>query len=152
MAGSPDMQAEREAQTTPGENPILHVLRRPRIMLILLGLWNILIVIGEIFIDLGGGKIQGPIGGANLTWQAVPLTVLYLYCLRDPIRYSRVFWLALIQMASAIAANFYHLGAGDVKFEAIIIPVTVSAGLGILVFLHIFEPKQVGEQRAAGVQ
>ena len=39
-------------------------------------------------------------------------------------------------------ANVYHWGAGDFSFESVIIPAGVAAGLGLLVFLHLFQPKE----------
>ena len=122
------------------ENAFFKVARRPRIMLILLGFWNILGAVGEFFLDVGG-KIEGPLGGMAASWQAIPLAVLYLYCARDPVRYHRIFWLALIQMIAAIAANFYHWGAGDVAPESIVLPLAGSGTLGLLVFLHLFDPR-----------
>ncbi len=69
------------------------------------------------------------------------MAVLYIYASRDPDRYHRVFWLALIEQAVAIFANIYHLGAGDFSLESIIVPVGVAGGLALLIFLHLFQPK-----------
>jgi hypothetical protein len=130
------------ATPPPAENPFWAALRQPRIVLLLLAAWNVLIAVSEFFIDVHQGKIRGPIGGAALSWEAIPLAVLYLYCARDPARYQRVFWLAMIQQAAAIAAYFYHWGAGDVTPGSIVIPLGIAAGLGVLVFLHLFQPKE----------
>ncbi len=130
------------AAQPPAENPFWTTLRQPRVVLILLAAWNIVAVVSEFFLD---GKIRGPFGGLSLSWDAIPLAVLYLYCSRDPARYHRVFWLALVQQAAAIAANMYHWGAGDLTPGSIIIPVAVAAGLGVLVFLHLFQPKEPEE-------
>ncbi len=123
----------------PAENPFWTTLRQPRVVLILLALWNVLAAVAEFFVD---GKIRGPLGGMTLSWEGIALAVLYLYAARDPVRYQRVFWLALVQLTAAIAANIYHWGAGDLTPGSIIIPMGVSAGLTVLVFLHLFEPKQ----------
>ncbi len=123
------------------ENAVLKFVQRPRIMLILLGAWNVVAAVSEFFVDVHNGKIRGPVGGLALSWESIPLAALYFYCAREPERYQRVFWLALIQQAAAVVANFYHWGADDVTPGSIVIPVAVSATLGALVFLHLFQPK-----------
>ena len=92
--------------------------------------------------DLHCQELDGALGGRSLSWEAIPLAVLYLYCSRDPVRYQRVFWLALIEQAAAIFANIYHLGAGDFSLESVFIPIAVAGGLAVLVFLHLFQPKE----------
>jgi hypothetical protein len=132
----------------PAENPFWTTLRRPRVVLILLAVWAIIGALTEfftssgLFVDLHGRELDGALGGRALSWEAIPLAVLYLYCSRDPVRYQRVFWLALIEQTVAIAANIYHLGAGDFSPESIIIPVGVAGALALLVFLHLFQPKE----------
>lgn len=107
-------------------------------MLVLLGAWNVLAAVAEFFLD---GKVRGPFGGLTLSWQAIPLAALYFYCARDPERYGRVFWLALLQLTAAIVGNVYHWGAGDLSLGSIVIPIAVAAGLLVLVFLHLFQPR-----------
>ncbi len=138
MAESPEARASMPETRPAPENAFLKTIRQPRVMLILLGAWNVVAAISEFFVD---GKIKGPVAGLSLSWESIPLAALYFYCARDPERYHRVFWLALIQQAAAIAANFYHWGAGDLNFGGIVIPVAVAAGLAALVFLHLFQPK-----------
>lgn len=120
------------------ENAFFNMIRQPRIMLVLLAAWSILAALAEFFID---ADMDSPFDGAVLAWQSIPLAVLYLYCARNPDRYQRVFWLALVQQGAAIAANFYHWGAGDLTLGAIVIPAGVAAGLALLVFLHLFQPR-----------
>jgi hypothetical protein len=135
----------------PAENPFWNTLRQPRILLILLAVWDIIGALTEfftssgLFVNLHGVELDGALGGRALSWEAIPLAVLYLYCARDPARYQRVFWLALIEQAAAIVANVYHLGAGDFSLESVLIPIVVAAGLGVLVFLHLFQPKESEE-------
>ena len=142
------------AAPPPAENPFWATLRQPRVVLILLAVWEVIGALAEfftstgLFVDLHGGEIDGALGGRALGWEAIPLAVLYLYCARDPDRFHGVFWLALIEQAAAIVANVYHWGAGDFSFESIIIPAGVAAGLGLLVFLHLFQPKEA-EQAAS---
>ncbi len=148
MAESP------EARVAPTENAFLNTIRQPRIMLILLAVWDIIGAVSEfftsngLFVDLKGREIDGLLGGRALSWEAIPLAVLYLYASRDPERYQRVFWLALIEQAAAIVANVYHWGAGDFSLESIFLPVGVAGGLAFLVFLHLFQPKT--EEAAPG--
>jgi hypothetical protein len=138
----------------PVENPFWTTLRQPRVVLILLAVWAIIGALTEFFTSSGlfvdlGGELDGALGGRALSWEAIPLAVLYLYCSRDPVRYQRVFWLALIEQAVAIVANIYHLGAGDFSFESVFIPIVVAAVLGVLVFLHLFQPREPEEAATA---
>lgn len=139
----------------PAENPFWNALRQPRIVLLLLAAWDIIGALTEfftssgLFVDLHGVELDGALGGRALSWEAIPLAVLYLYCARDPARYQRVFWLALIEQAAAIVANVYHLGAGDFSLESVLIPIVVAGALGVLVFLHLFQPKETEEAATA---
>jgi hypothetical protein len=141
----------------PAENAFFNTLRQPRVLLILLAVWDIIGALTEfftssgLFVDLHGGELDGALGGRALSWEAIPLAVLYLYCSRDPVRYQRVFWLALIEQGAAIAANIYHWGAGDFSFESVAIPLGVAAGLALLVFLHLFQPRDSEGQPVASV-
>ncbi len=135
----------------PGENPFWATLRRPRVVLILLAVWAIIGALTEfftssgLFVDLHNRELDGALGGRALSWEAIPLAVLYLYSARDPVRYQQVFWVALIEQMAAIAANIYHWGAGDFSFESVIIPIAVAAALLVLVFLHLFQPREPEE-------
>jgi hypothetical protein len=128
-------------------NPILHFLQRPRIMLLLLAGWSLLGLVTQVFtssslfFDNHDHEIDGALGGFALGWEGIPLAAVYIYCLRDPLKHKAVFVLALIQMASLAASQLYHLGTGDFSFESIIVPLAGSAGLGALVFLHLFHPR-----------
>ncbi len=133
------MDETPQAPQPPAENPFWTTLRQPRVVLILVAAWNLVAVASEFFVD---GKIRGPFGGLPLSWEGIPLGFLYLYCARDPVRYQRVFWLALVQQAAAIAANMYHWGAGDLTPGSIVIPVAVAGALAVLVFLHMFQPRE----------
>ena len=134
----------------------LGTVRQPRIVLLLLGLWAVLGALTEfftssgLFVDLRGVELDGALGGRALSWEQIPLALLYFYCARDPVRYHRVFWLALVEQAAAIAANVYHLGAGDFSAESVIIPIAGAGALALLVFLHLFQPKAPDEPYATG--
>jgi hypothetical protein len=141
MAESP------EVRPTPAENTLLSTLRKPRVVLIMLAAWAIIGAITEfftssgLFVDLHGQELDGALGGRALGWEAIPLAALYLFSVRDPGRYNRVFWVALIEQAAAILANIYHWGAGDFSFESVVVPIVAAAVLGLLVFLHLFQPR-----------
>ena len=133
-----------------GENAFLRVVQQPRILLVLLAAWEIVAALVEFLassgfsLDVSGG-LDGVLAGRLLSWRSIPLAVLYLYCARDPKRYHRIFWLALIEQGAAIAANLYHWGANQLEFEAILVNVIVSAALGAFVFLHLFQPRDSNE-------
>src|SRR4030067_1977666 len=134
-----------QAPRPRSDNPFWTTLRQPRVVLILLAVWAIIGAMTEfftssgVFVDLKGGELDGALGGRALGWEAIPLAVLYLYCSRDPVRYHRVFWLAVVEQVAAIGANSYHWGAGDFSFESVVIPGAVGAGLGVLSLLHLFQ-------------
>src|SRR3990170_8867078 len=139
-----------------GENAFLKLVQRPRIMLVLLAVWSILGVLTEIFTGAGlfvephngGGNLEldGALGGFALGWQGIPLAALYLYCARNPVRFQGIFWLALIHMASLIAADLYHWVRSTYSAESILMPVIGSGALGMLVFVHIFRPRPEEEK------
>ena len=154
MAESPETRAGvPETPPTPvppkplAENAVLKFVQQPRIMLLLLAVWEIIGALSEfftssgLFVNLHGGELDGALGGRVLGWEQIPLAALYIYCARDPQRYHRVFYLALLEQAVAVVANIYHWGTDDFSGESVIIPVAVAAGLGALVFLHLFQAK-----------
>ena len=147
----PATQPEAAQPQPPGENRFLTTLRQPRVLLILLAVWAIIGALTEfftssgLFVDLDDRDLDGALGGRALSWEAIPLAVLYLYSSRDPVRYQRVFWLALVEQGVAILANVYHLAAGDFSIDSVVIPIAGAAALGGLVFLHLFQPKEPGE-------
>ena len=153
----PVTQPEVAQPQPPGENRFLAALRQPRVLLILLAVWAIIGALTEfftssgLFVDLHDRELDGALGGRALSWEAIPLAVLYLYCSRDPVRYRRVFWLALIEQAAAIVANVYHWGAGDFSLESVFIPLAVAGALGLLVFLNLFEQRKEPEPATTAV-
>ena len=135
-----------------GDNALFGFLQQPRILLTLLAAWEVVAVLVELFtsrgfsLDINGG-LDGVLAGRVLSWQAIPLAVLYLYCARDPQRFHGIFWLALIEQIAAVAANLYHLAADQLEVEAIFVDVIVSAALGLLVFVHLFQRRDSNEYR-----
>jgi len=139
--------AEHGREKSPGDNGVIQLVQQPRVLLILLAAWEIVGVLVELFassgfsLDIEGG-LDGVLAGRLLSWQSLPLAVLYLYCARDPVRYQRVFWLSLIEQAAAVAANIYHLVTDQLEIEAVFIPIVVSASLGLLAFLNVFQRRE----------
>lgn len=133
-----------------GENPILNLVQKPRIVLLMLTIWSLLTVLTEaanengLFMDLRiaelpDGEIDGALAGLGLAWQGLPLAVLYADSFRNPAAHKRIFWLALVHTGALIVANFYHLGKGDFSFESIILPVASAAVLFFLSFVQLFQ-------------
>lgn len=138
-----------------GGNRFLSFVQQPRIILILLIAWSVLTVITEaanqngLFLDIRVDELDGALGGLGLSFQGIPLAVLYGDSLRDPSRHRRIFWLALVHMGAAILANFYHLGKGDFSLESIIFPVGIAGALFVLSFLQIFQPRESAPSSSA---
>jgi len=141
-------ETTRAIYTGDQPNPILHFLQRPRIMLLLLAAWSILSVLAQVFtksglfLDAHDIELDGALGGFALGFEGIPLAAVYIYAFRDPHQHRPVFILALIHMAAMAASQVYHLGTGDFSFESVAIPLFGSAGLGALVFLHLFSPRE----------
>jgi hypothetical protein len=141
-----------------GDNSFLQFLQQPRILLILLAAWEVVGFLTEFFTsnslflenhNNGELALDGVLAGRALGWESIPLAVLYIYCFRNPDRFPRIFWLAMIEQAAAIAAHLYHwLITHDFSFESVAIPMAVAAGLGMLSFLNVFQPRDT-ESRLA---
>lgn len=159
MSQAPQQGGGSEIYTTEkplGENAFLKFVQRPRIMLLLLAGWEGIGFLTQLITNTGlfiedhkGGDIDldGVLAGRAFAWESIPLAVLYVYCARDPWRYQRIFWLALIEQIAAVVAYLYHwLVVGTFTAESIFIPLIGSAALGTLVFLHIFRPRPEEER------
>lgn len=57
-----------------------------------------LFVNSEVFLNIHDVEFDGALGGFALSFNAIPLALLYLYCARDPVRYAHVFWLSLVHL------------------------------------------------------
>ena len=126
---------------------IVQLVKRPRILLLLLAAWSVLAVLTQVFVNSGAFldihdiELDGAMGGFALSFQAIPLALLYLYCWRDPAHYHSVFWLALIQQAAIGGSVLYQWAIGTFSFESIVVPLAGSIVLGVFSFLQLFEPK-----------
>lgn len=124
-------------------------MRRPRILLWLLAAWSVTSVLPQVFVESGlfldthGIELDGALGGLAFGWNGLAFAALYIYCSRDPARFHAVFWLALVHQLGVVAGPLYHLLLGTFTFESVVIPVVVGGVFGLLVFLHVFEPKKL---------
>lgn len=129
-------------------NPVLTFLQRPRIMLVMLAGWSLLSALTQFFtqsswfFDNDGREIDGALAGFALGWEGIPLAAVYIYSMGDAVKRRPVFLLALLHMTTLGASQIYHLGTGDFSFESVVVPLFGSAGLALLVFLHLFGPKE----------
>ena len=140
------------------ENTFLKFVQQPSVLLLLLAGWSFLgfltqvIVNSALFVEKHGEgdvNLDGVLGGLALSWQGLPLAVLFLYCARDPDRYRAVFWLALIATCATVASGLYHWLVTDLySIESVLIPVGVSAGLAVLSFLQLFAGKDQPVEQA----
>ena len=152
MPGTRDETADYGYGKSLGDNAFIQFLQKPRILLALLAGWEVLGFLTEFFTsnafflenhNAGELSLDGVLAGRALGWESIPLAVLYVYCARDPGRFPRIFWLAMIEQAAAIAAHLYHwLITHDLSFESVALPMVVAAGLGLLSFLNILQPRE----------
>ena len=152
MSDMPQTEPTSAYQPPDEGNGFINFVQQPRILLMLLAGWAIVGFLTELFYNNalflenhGSGPIDldGVFAGRAFGWEGIPLSVLYLYCARDPKRFHGIFWLALIEQSAAVAANLYHwLVADYFSFESVVIPIGVACGLGFLSFLNIFQPRE----------
>jgi hypothetical protein len=138
-------------RTQGGPSPLQRIVRlgkRPRILLLLLAAWSVLAALTQVFVNSGlfldvhDIELDGAMGGFALSFQALPLALLYLYCWRDPRHYHSVFWFALLQQVAICAGVLYQWAIGTFSLESIVLPLVGSAVLAVFSFLQIFEPKK----------
>jgi hypothetical protein len=128
-------------------NRIVQLGKRPRILLLMLAGWSVLAALTNVFVnsgvflDIHDIELDGALGGFALSFEAVPLALLYLYCWRDPAHYHSVFWLALVQQGAIAAGVLYQWAIGTYSVESILIPLVGSIALAVFSFLQLFEPK-----------
>lgn len=154
MPQGSETQGARGIYTGAEPNPVLTFLQRPRIVLLMLAAWSVVGVLTQsltansVFLDNKNREMDGAIGGFAFGWEGIPLAVLYIYCFRNPERYPRVFWLALIHMGATAFSQVYHLANGDFSFESIVIPLAGSIALGAAAFVNVFRGRDEEEMAA----
>jgi hypothetical protein len=146
--GTQPAEGTRAIYTGDQPNPIFAFLQQPRIVLLMLAGWSVLGALTEaftqnaIFFDNHGREIDGALGGFAFGWEGIPLAVLYVYCSRNPDRYPRVFWLAMIHMAAIAASQVYHLGRGDFTPESVVVPLVGSLALAGLSWVNASKSRE----------
>ena len=131
---------------------LLLLVRRPGFLLAMLAAWTLLafasqlFVNGGLFLDIHDQELDGALGGLALSFNALPLALVYLFVLPSPAAHPHVFWLALVHQGAMFAAAMYHWALGTFTIESIVIPATVSAILALLSFLQVFEPRKSPEK------
>jgi hypothetical protein len=139
------MQSNPQSRTLQAR--LVGLIRQPRVMLFLLAGWSLLagvtqlFVNSSVFLDIHEVELDGALGGLALSFNAVPLALLYMYCARDPLRYDHVFWLALVHQGAMASGNLYHLAIGTFSAESTAIPLAGAVLLAVLSFLQVFEPR-----------
>ncbi len=141
------MASTGEVQPTAPQAGILQTLRQPRVVLILLAIWDIVGVVAQVLsdsflFDMEGAEASGILAGRAFSASMIVPAIIYLWAARDPKRYRQVFWLALVEQAVIVLSCFYHRGAGDITWAGTIIPAAISAGLIFLVFFNLFRPRE----------
>jgi len=149
------MASTGEVQPAQPSPSVLEVLRQPRVMLILLAIWDILGVITQLLsasflFDMEGKEASGIFGGRAFSASALIPAVVYLWALRDPQQHRRVFWLGLIEQVVLILSSFYHRGAGDITWAGAIIPSIISGALIFLIFPNLFQPRAAAAPQPVG--
>jgi len=141
------MASTGEVQPTAPQPSALQTLRQPRIVLILLAIWDIVGIIAQVLsssflFDMEGHEASGILGGRVFSASMVIPAIIYLWAARDPKRHRQVFWLALVEQVVLMLSCFYHRGAGDITWAGTIVPAVISGGLVFLVFFNLFQPRQ----------
>lgn len=141
------MASTGEIQPTAPQPSALQTLRQPRIVLVLLAIWDILGVVaqvlsGSFLFDMEGHEASGILAGRAFSASMVIPAIIYLWAARDPKRHRQVFWLALVEQVVLVLSCFYHRGAGDITWAGTIIPAVISGGLIFLVFFNLFQPRE----------
>jgi uncharacterized membrane protein len=141
------MASTGEVQPIAPQAGILQTLRQPRIVLILLAVWDIVGIVAQVLsssflFDMEKCEASGIFAGRVFSASMVVPAIVYIYAARDPKRYRQVFWLALIEQVVVVLSAFYHRGAGDITWAGTIIPAIISGGLIFLVFFNLFQPRE----------
>lgn len=123
------------------------IVRQPRIVLLALTAWSLLAFVTQlfvnsnIFLDTHDIELDGALGGLALSFNALPLALVYLYCSRDPAKFAHVFWLSLVHQGAMAAGGLYQWAIGTFSFESVVVPIAGAAFLAVLSFLQVFDPR-----------
>jgi O-antigen/teichoic acid export membrane protein len=119
-------------------------LRRLQLLLLLMILWDLLALAGELsfggpLVQIDGGDIEGVLGArVSLAGAAVMPIGLYFYALvRGPARQRFVLWCAVLEHGAATLFGVYHLTANHIEAEAAALTLVVSIALLVFVLLNM---------------
>ena len=119
-------------------------LRRLQLLLLLLILWDLLALAGELsfggpLIKLDEGEIEGVLGSRTSFAGAAVLPLgLYFYALvRGSARHRFVLWCAALEQGGAALFGVYHITADDIDFGPALVTLIVSVFLLVLVLINM---------------
>lgn len=125
------------------------IVRRLQLILLLMIAWEALAIVAELsfggpLFEISGNKLSGLMAGRGaLGGAAVLPLMIYVYALRQPLRYRGLLWLGVLESAVAVMFCVFHLAVGDIQFEGIVLPLVVSAVFLVLLLLNMPRGKVV---------
>ena len=119
-------------------------LRRTQLLLLLLILWDLMALVGELsfggpLIKIDDGQLDGILGArASFAGAAVMPICLYFYALvRGSSRHRFVLWCAALEQGAALLFGVYHVAANDIELAPALIPLAVAGTLLVLVLINM---------------
>ncbi|HLF76818.1 MAG TPA: hypothetical protein VJB57_04950 [Dehalococcoidia bacterium] len=121
-----------------------HATRRLQLILLAMIAWDLLALAAELsfggpLLKIDGDKLSGILAArASVGGAAVVTIVMYLYALvRGPVRHRGVLWAGVLELGAGALFAVYHVAAGDIKVEGMIVPLVVSAVLLVMLLLSM---------------
>lgn len=116
---------------------------RLQLILVLMIGWDALGLIAEVAFGGGLFKIKGAEIGGILSARGafngalvVPLA-LYIYALRNPLRYRGLLWVGVLEHGVAALAAVYHLARDDISTVGAILSLIVALAIVVLLLLNM---------------
>ena len=106
-------------------------------------IWEVLLLLAAIsfggpLFQISDDKISGVLGARGAFGGAAVLPlVIYVYALRQPLRYRGLLWLGVLENAVAALFSVFHLAAGDVEAQAFIVPLIASLIFVVLLLVNM---------------
>jgi hypothetical protein len=125
------------------------IVRRLQLILLLMIVWEALAILAELsfggpLFELSGDKLSGLMAGRGAFGGAAVLPlVIYVYALRQPLRYRGLLWLGVLENGVAVLFSVFHLAVGDIEFQGVALPLAVSAVFVVLLLLNMPRGKVV---------
>ena len=118
--------------------------RRLQFILLLLILWDILALAAELsfgspLFEIEGNKIDGLLAGrGSFSGAAVVPIGLYIYAfVRGPVRHRNILWVAVLEQVATALFTVFHVAAGDLKVQGMILPVVISLALAAVILTNL---------------